>query len=328
MENGTPTTDIKIKGRFKWFNQNRRLYSNGATIEIKSIKTLRPTLYRNSDEVNIKPPISIFAKSFNGLPTNTDATTELKKLFDDVAIFTNPKPSALIKYLLDAATYDEKGATILDFFAGSATTADAVMQLNAEDGGNRQFIMVQLPEPTFTQNSDGTKVARKGSESAFKAGYQSIDEISRERIKRASQKIQEEKGLELPEGFDGGFKHYRVLEPTQATLNDLDSFDIESGDFIDNNGNSLLFKESDFDDMISPFSSKGLGFEDGAAGEETILSTWLLADGYSLLSSGEKLDLAGYEASYVNSERLYLIAEGWSSEQLRNLSISLERTKK
>lgn len=70
-------------------------------------------------------------------------------------------------------------------------------------------------------------------------------------------------------------------------MNDLDSFDIESGDFIDNNGNSLLFKESDFDDMISPFSSKGLGFEDGAAGEETILSTWLLADGYSLLSSGE-----------------------------------------
>lgn len=94
-----------------------------------------------------------------------------------MAIFTNPKPSALIKYLLDAATYDEKGATIFDFFAGSATTADAVMQLNAEDGGNRQFIMVQLPEPTFTQNSDGTKVARKGSESAFKAGYQSIDEI-------------------------------------------------------------------------------------------------------------------------------------------------------
>jgi adenine-specific DNA-methyltransferase len=245
------------------------------------------------------------------------STNYLKDLFGLKNVFTNPKPIDLLKYLFNLST--DKNITILDFFAGSATTADAVMQLNAEDGGNRQFIMVQLPEPTFTQNSDGTKVARKGSESAFKAGYQSIDEISRERIKRASQKIQEEKGLELPEGFDGGFKHYRVLEPTQATLNDLDSFDIESGDFIDNNGNSLLFKESDFDDMISPFSSKGLGFEDGAAGEETILSTWLLADGYSLLSSGEKLDLAGYEASYVNSERLYLIAEGWSSEQTKEL---------
>ena len=233
------------------------------------------------------------------------------------SVFSYPKPTELVKQIIQSN--GDKNSIILDFFAGSATTADAVMQLNAADGGNRQFIMVQLPEPTFTQNSDGTKVARKGSESAFKAGYQSIDEISRDRIKRASKKIQEEKGSELPERFDGGFKHYRVLEPTQATLNDLDSFDIESGDFIDNNGNSLLFKESDFDDMISPFSSKGLGFEDGAAGEETILSTWLLADGYSLLSSGETLDLAGYEASYINSERLYLIAEGWSSEQTKEL---------
>lgn len=329
VENGTPTTDIKIKGRFKWVQSKiEDAISNGATIEIKSIKTLRPTLYRNSDEVNIKPPISIFAKSFNGLPTNTDATTELKKLFDDVAIFTNPKPSALIKYLLDAATYDEKGATILDFFAGSATTADAVMQLNAEDGGNRQFIMVQLPEPTFTQNSDGTKVARKGSESAFKAGYQSIDEISRERIKRASQKIQEEKGLELPEGFDGGFKHYRVLEPSQVTLDDLDSFDIETGDFIDNKGNHLLLSESGFDDMISPFSSEGLGFDNGATGEETILSTWLLADGYSILTPVKELDLAGYQANYVNSERLYLIAEGWSSEQTKELVNIIGNNKK
>ncbi|SUO80334.1 site-specific DNA-methyltransferase [Streptococcus equinus] len=251
--------------------------------------------------------------------TSTQGTRRVQELFPEGAPFDTPKPVQLLTQLLKLTTRNNREYKILDFFAGSATTADAVMQLNAADGGNRKYIMVQLPEPTFTQNSDGTKVARKGSEAAFNAGYQSIDEISRERIKRASQKIQEEKGLELPEGFDGGFKHYRVLEPTQATLNDLDSFDIESGDFIDNNGNSLLFKESDFDDMISPFSSKGLGFEDGAAGEETILSTWLLADGYSLLSSGETLDLAGYEASYVNSERLYLIAEGWSSEQTKEL---------
>ena len=170
-----------------------------------------------------------------------------------------------------------------------------------------------------TDAYDGTKVARKGSESAFKAGYQSIDEISRERIKRASQKIQEEKGLELPEGFDGGFKHYRVLDPSQVTVDDLDSFDIETGDFIDNKGNHLLFSESGFDDMISPFSSQGLGFDNGATGEETILSTWLLADGYSILTPVKELDLAGYQANYVNSERLYLIAEGWSSEQTKEL---------
>lgn len=234
------------------------------------------------------------------------------------SVFSYPKPAELVKQIIQSN--GDKNSIILDFFAGSATTADAVMQLNAEDGGNRQFIMVQLPEPTFTQNSDGTKVARKGSESAFKAGYQSIDEISRERIKRASQKIQEEKGLELPEGFDGGFKHYRVLEPSQVTLDDLDSFDIETGDFIDNKGNHLLLSESGFDDMISPFSSEGLGFGNGATGEETILSTWLLADGYSILTPVKELDLAGYQANYVNSERLYLIAEGWSSEQTKELA--------
>lgn len=253
--------------------------------------------------------------------TSTQGTRRVQELFPEGAPFDTPKPVQLLTQLLKLTTRNNREYKILDFFAGSATTADAVMQLNAEDGGNRKYIMVQLPEPTFTKSSDGTKVARKGSESAFNAGYQSIDEISRERIKRASQKIQEEKGLELPEGFDGGFKHYRVLEPSQATLDDLDSFDIEKGRFIDSNGNIPLRLpgDNDFDDMISPFSSKGLGFEDGAAGEETILSTWLLADGYSLLSSGEKLDLAGYEASYVNSERLYLIAEGWSSEQTKEL---------
>ncbi|WP_288622688.1 hypothetical protein [uncultured Streptococcus sp.] len=71
--------------------------------------------------------------------------------------------------------------------------------------------------------------------------------------------------------------------------------------------------------MISPFSSQGLGFDNGATGEETILSTWLLADGYSILTPVKELDLAGYQANYVNSERLYLIAEDWSSEQTKEL---------
>lgn len=249
--------------------------------------------------------------------TAENAKSYLNNLMQNRELFDTVKPVDLIKRLLFHAS--NQNSIILDFFAGSATTADAVMQLNAEDGGSRQFIMVQLPEPTFTQNSDGTRVARKGSESAFNAGYQSIDEISRERIKRASQKIQEEKGEKLLEGFDGGFKHYRVLDPSQATLDDLDRFDIETGEFIDHKGNHLLISDSDFDDMIRPFSSQGLGFDDGATGEETILATWLLADGYAILSPIEKLDVAGYQTPYINSERLYLIAEGWSSEQTKAL---------
>lgn len=251
--------------------------------------------------------------------TSTQGTRRVQELFPEGAPFDTPKPVQLLTQLLKLTTRNDREYKILDFFAGSATTADAVMQLNSEDGGNRKYILVQLPELTYTQNSDGTKVARKGSEPAFNAGYQSIDEISRERIKRASKKIREEKGDQLSETFDGGFKHYRVLEPNQATLDDLDSFDIETGDFLDENGNHLLIRESDFDDMIKPFSSSSLGFRDGTSGEETILTTWLLSDGYSINSPVDYLDLSGYEVPYVNSERIYLISEGWSSNQTKSL---------
>lgn len=332
VENGWNKNKFRIQFKSRWSNQTiQEEVQKGTTFWVKSEKFAIRAIYAEGKQALESPKQIIFTqqsmqnatKSRFGqrIDTSENATRYLNNLMGG-EFFSYPKPVSLIKYFISLLIEDgiyRDDLTILDFFAGSATTADAVMQLNAEDGGNRQFIMVQLPEPTFTQNSDGTKVARKGSESAFKAGYQSIDEISRERIKRASQKIQEEKGVELPEGFDGGFKHYRVLEPSQVTVDDLDSFDIETGDFIDNKGNHLLLSESGFDDMISPFSSQGLGFDNGATGEETILSTWLLADGYSILTPVKELDLAGYQANYVNSERLYLIAEDWSSEQTKEL---------
>ena len=107
------------------------------------------------------------------------ATQQFNKLFDGKRIFENPKNTADIKKLLAYITSDEADGIILDFFSGSATTAHAVMQLNAEDGGHRKFIMVQLPEP-----------CDKKSE-AYKAGYKNICEIGKERIRRAGEKIQE-----------------------------------------------------------------------------------------------------------------------------------------
>lgn len=118
---------------------------------------------------------------------NRNGSEELKKL--DIP-FSFPKPSKLIKYLIKIMNAD-KGITIIDFFSGSATTAHAVMQLNAEDGGNRKFIMVQLPEQTDAKSE------------AYKAGYKNICEIGKERIRRAAKKIAEENpGAE----FDGGFR--------------------------------------------------------------------------------------------------------------------------
>ena len=94
----------------------------------------------------------------------------------DAGAFDGPKPIRLLKRLLTLANTNED-SIILDFFSGSATTAHAVMQLNAEDGGNRRFIMVQLPEPTDEKSE------------AYKAGYKSICEIGKERIRRAGAKI-------------------------------------------------------------------------------------------------------------------------------------------
>ncbi|TWS95310.1 site-specific DNA-methyltransferase [Streptococcus sp. sy018] len=291
------------KSKFLELYQNKSLLfkENSIYEKDRNVYKQQKSFIKSTEEWDLKTETAGF--SYNDF--------NLKKLF------TMPKNPQFIKMLIKMIGNSQ--ATILDFFAGSATTADAVMQLNAEDGGTRQYIMVQLPEKTYDQNSDGKKVARKGSETAFTAGYQSIDEISRERIKRASQKIQEEKGENLPETFDGGFKHYRVLKPKQATLDDLDAFDIETGEFIDSKGNHLLLNESGFDDMIKPFSSQELGFDEGASGEDTILATWLLADGYDILTFVETLDLAGYQASYVNDERVYLIAKGWSFEQTKAL---------
>lgn len=107
--------------------------------------------------------------------------------------FDFPKPSDLIKYLI-FITQQDKDSIILDFFSGSASTAHAVMQLNAEDGGNRKFIMVQLPEKTEEDSE------------AYKAGLQTICEIGKERIRRAAKKIKDETGATI----DYGFRVYRV----------------------------------------------------------------------------------------------------------------------
>lgn len=198
VNNGVPVSDIRMFGRFKWGQEKiDELIQNGGNIEIRSVSTLRPTARRNTGEVNIKPPVSILSKSMNAIPTNTDATNEMKNMFDGISIFSNPKPTGLLKFLIDAKTYEKDNSLILDFFGGSGTTADAVMQLNAEDGGNRKFILCTLDE----------EVADKSA--AKEAGYETIDQISRERIRRAAAKIQEEQP-ELVGKQDFGFKAYKL----------------------------------------------------------------------------------------------------------------------
>lgn len=105
---------------------------------------------------------------------------EIKLLFPEAVPFDTPKPTRLLKRIIQLSTLPSQDDIILDFFSGSATTAHAVMQLNAEDGGNRRFIMVQLPEVTDENNE------------AYNAGYKNICEIGKERIRRAGQKIEQD----------------------------------------------------------------------------------------------------------------------------------------
>jgi len=129
----------------------------------------------------------------------------LNNIFDNTTIFNYSKPLSLTTLIIDQIT--TKDDIILDFFSGSATTAHAVMQLNAEDGGNRQFIMVQLPEETDEKSE------------AYKAGYKNICEIGKERIRRAGAKIKEEnKDKEGIEKLDTGF---RVLKLDSTNMKDV-----------------------------------------------------------------------------------------------------------
>ena len=171
-----------------------------------------------------------------------NATIEVEKLFGN-RYFDFPKPLLLIKDFIQQSTEDN--SLVLDFFSGSATTAHAVMQLNTEDGGNRKFIMVQLPEATDEKSE------------AYKAGYKNICEIGKERIRRAGKKILEEQKAKQGNLFSDEQKNidvgFRVLKldssnmqdvyytPSEFTENDLFADNIK-GDRLANDCEDLLFQ--------------------------------------------------------------------------------------
>lgn len=194
------------KERFEEFIADNRIWfgSNGDNV---------PSIKRFLSEVkNTVTPMTIW--KYADVGHSQSASQDLKKLFDGKAYFTYPKPVPLMKQIVQL--YSEKDGLILDFFAGSATTADAVMQLNAEDGGNRKYILCTLDE----------QVADKSA--AKEAGYETIDQISRERIRRAAKKIQEEHP-ETVGKQDFGFRAYKLDSSNFKEVSQTpDSFSQES----------------------------------------------------------------------------------------------------
>lgn len=193
---------FRLEGEFR-YSQSRldEIARAGEAITI-SKAPFRPNHVKAGGEV--KKMHNLLSPETYQAGTNEDATAELESLFG-APLFDNPKPSSLIRVLCRAVTYDDPDALIMDFFCGSGSTADAVMQLNAEDGGNRRFIMVQLPEPC------------EPSSDAFKAGYQTIAEISKERIRRAGKRALEGQCHE-DWSRDTGF---RVLKADTSNMADV-----------------------------------------------------------------------------------------------------------
>ena len=210
--------------------------------------------------------IAVTTKLDENIGMSQDGTKEITSLFE-CKVFSYPKPSSLILFF--QKIIKDNDAIILDFFSGSATTAHAVMQLNSEDGGNRKFIMVQLPELTDEKSE------------AYKAGYKNICEIGKERIRRAGKKIKEENAdKEGIENLDTGF---RVLKLDSSNMNDVyytpEEFSLNT-----------LFSENVKEDRTA----------------EDLLFQVMLDLGIELSAKIEKQEIAGKEVFLVDGN--YLIA--------------------
>ena len=184
------------KERFKELVDDNRVYFGDEGNNVPRLKRFLNELQEGMT------PTTLW--KFQDVGHNQEGRQELKKIFDDKGYFDGPKPLRLLSRILQIANLN-KDSIVLDFFSGSATTAHAVMQLNAEDGGNRKFIMVQLPEKTDEKSE------------AYKAGYKNICEIGKERIRRAGKKVKEEAGLSV-QNLDTGF---RVLKLDSSNMEDV-----------------------------------------------------------------------------------------------------------
>lgn len=192
VENGYITNAFRLKGKFKW--SQVKLDSEieaGTKVSIRT-RAFSPSYEKREYEPEVPP--NLINKEV-GVDTTEQAGKALTALFDGLKVFDYPKPVELVQYLAGFVCREDD--IILDFFSGSATTAHAVMKMNAEDDGNRKFILVQLREECPPDSE------------LYRRGYTNICEIGKERIRRAADKLHEEHPMSQ---FDGGFRVYEVAE--------------------------------------------------------------------------------------------------------------------
>lgn len=307
-----PTNAWKV-GQDKYevlFKENRLYWGSDGKAKYPRIKRFLSELDKGMVPVNFW--------SFKEAGSVDNGTKRIKELLGFDA-FTFPKPTLLIQKMLRLFNPDKKNTDseiILDFFAGSGTTADAVMQLNAEDGGNRKFILVQLPEPIDPKKN---KAAYDFVKDELKA-EPTIFEITKERLLRAAKKINAE--------LDAKIEKLKKEIPTEENKAEITK-NLE----LKTNNSFKIFETTpiweDYDFEAEEFDSSQTLFDVGKLSEEdikTLLITWKTYDGIALTQDLESVDLSGYTAYYGNG-RLYLMHKGFTTDHLKSLLEKIDSDK-
>lgn len=324
--------------RFKWrIEQNRIVFNKNKDGNWEVL--YKQYLFESKEEIkkdsygNIlsygKIPESLLLK----IATTGDGTKDLKKLFTE-NYFPYPKPTKLLFHLLQIAT---KNSDIsLDFFAGSGTTGDAVMQLNAEDGGNRKFILVQLPEEIDAKkNKTAYDFVKSLTPTLSKGeGVPTIFEITKERLLRAAKKINagldtKNTNLELQ---ITKLKEELQTEETKTKIENLKS-EITQNSKLKTQNTFKIFETTpiweDYDFEAEAFNPQQELFDVEKLSEDDIkalLITWKTYDGIPLTQDLEPVDLSGYIA-YYNNGRLYLMHKGFTTDSLIKLLEKIDNDK-
>lgn len=227
---------------------------------------------------------------------NQDAMKELKELFE-YPPFETPKPTSLINRILELSTSNQENDIVIDFFGGSGSTAHAVLEKNLEDGGNRKFILVQLPE-----------LSEENSE-AFKAGYKTIADISKERIKRAIKKIEKENSKPKQLGLDLGTNSIGWA----ITENGISSIDLGFKVFKLTSSNFKIWRSDEIneDNLVQQLEAFTNPVH-ASSPEQNMLYELILKSGYLLTDKVEKYDIVneGLDESQHIKTSFYMIADG------------------
>jgi adenine-specific DNA-methyltransferase len=333
-KHSTRGRDIKITYNGKEYLVEKCIYTE---------KTIKKMLDEGEAELRTSPSGSILYKkqrlgegilpySFldsNKFPMTEDATEHVSELFNGSSVFDNPKPAQLVEFFVKISTKETD--IILDFFAGSGTTGDAVMQLNAEDGDNRKYILVQLPEPIDPKKN---KVAYDFVKNELGVAQPTIFDITKERLIRAAKKIKTEmidkkiaekqKELRELEGKLELEEKKERIKQLKAEIKALEAQDLGFKVFETIPiWEDYLFEAEDYESSQTLFDTSKLTEEDLQA----LLITWKTYDGVSLTQDVEKVDLRGYTA-YYGKGKLYLMYKGFKTEHLKAILERIDTDRK